>query len=398
MTDKLYERNSSLKTCEAVVLECSPVDGEFAVVLDRTVLFPEGGGQLSDTGSIDGVPVRYVKETADKIIHFCKESLAVGATVTVRVDWLKRLDHMQQHCGEHILSYAFWKLFGANNIGFHMSDRTVTIDLDKEVSWEDACKAEDLANCQIWEDRPITVSYRPHTELENLPMRKKNTHLTGLLRLVSVQGGDICTCCGTHPDSTGVIGIIKITRLEKHKTGSRIGFLCGRWALTDIRKKTEYIRDASNMLSTAEENVCASIERMEKEISTLKETLREKISFIQENKAREIRATAPVDSKGTRLLIALESEGDPLTAKSMMQILTAESDSLAAVFYCNGSRINYMFGLGKGSRGDCKVAVAAANRLLGGKGGGRIDSAQGSAPYRSDWRERIQQLANVLVQ
>ena len=140
---------------------------------------------------------------------------------------------MQQHCGEHILSYAFFKLFGANNVGFHMNERFVTIDLDKEVTLEEAFQAEDMANRHIWEDRPVTVSYLPHTEVNKLPMRKKNEKLTGILRVVAVQDGDVCTCCGTHPTSTGVVGLVKITKIEKHKGGTRVEFLCGRWALED---------------------------------------------------------------------------------------------------------------------------------------------------------------------
>ena len=172
MTEKLFERDSNLKICEATVLECEQAPQGFAVVLDRTVLFPEGGGQLSDTGTINGAAVKHVRETKEKIIHECAAEFPVGSKVTVQVNWTDRLDHMQQHCGEHILSYAFFKLFGANNVGFHMNERLVTIDLDKEVTLEEAFQAEDLANRHIWEDRPVTVSYLPHTELEHLPMRK----------------------------------------------------------------------------------------------------------------------------------------------------------------------------------------------------------------------------------
>ena len=94
------------------MLECEQAPQGFAVVLDRTVLFPEGGGQLSDTGTINGAAVKHVRETKGKIIHECAAEFPVGSKVTVQVNWTDRLDHMQQHCGEHILSYAFFKLFG----------------------------------------------------------------------------------------------------------------------------------------------------------------------------------------------------------------------------------------------------------------------------------------------
>ena len=244
MTEKLFERDSNLKTCEATVLECEQAPQGFAVVLDRTVLFPEGG------------------------------------KVTVQVNWTDRLDHMQQHCGEHILSYAFFKLFGANNVGFHMNERFVTIDLDKEVTLEEAFQAEDLANRHIWEDRPVTVSYLPHTEVNKLPMRKKNEKLTGILR---------------------VVGLVKITKIEKHKGGTRVEFLCGRWALEDARKKMRYIQEAGNMLSTKEENVCEGIERLEDEIAELKEKLRAAVKQIQETEVVKILEGAPVNSAGCKV-------------------------------------------------------------------------------------------------
>ncbi|MBQ9698821.1 MAG: alanyl-tRNA editing protein, partial [Acidaminococcaceae bacterium] len=355
MTEKLFERDSNLKICEATVVECEPAPQGYAVVLDRTVLFPEGGGQLSDTGTINGALVKHVRETKEKIIHECAAEFPVGSRVTVQVNWTDRLDHMQQHCGEHILSYAFWKLFGANNVGFHMNERMVTIDLDKEVTLEEAFQAEDFANRQVWENLPVTVSYLPHTELADLPMRKKNEKLTGILRVVAVQGGDVCTCCGTHPTSTGVVGLIKITKIEKHKGGTRVEFLCGRWALEDARKKMRYIQDAGNMLSTKEERVCESIGRLEGEISELKEKLRAAVAQLQESEIQKLLAEAPVNAAGCQVLAAIKDEYEPKSAKTLFGKLSDTPNALVAVIYRNGERVNYMFGLGPGAAGDCKA-------------------------------------------
>ncbi len=393
MTEKLYEKDSGLRTCEATVLECEPSPKGFAVVLDRTVLFPEGGGQLSDTGTINGARVDHVRETKEKIIHNCASEFPVGSRVTVEVDWTDRLDHMQQHCGEHILSYAFWKLFGANNVGFHMNERLVTIDLDKEVTLEEAFRAEDMANRQVWENRPVTVSYLPHTELAGLPMRKKNDKLTGILRVVTVKDGDVCTCCGTHPAFTGVVGLVKVTRIERHKGGTRVEFLCGRWALEDARKKMRYIQDAGNMLSTKEEKVCEAIGRLEDEIGSLKEKLRAAVRQIQEDKMKKILADAPLNPAGSRIAVVVEEHYDAQSAKAMMQQLMSVPKVVAAIVYRSGERINYMFGLSDDAEGDCKKIVTAANGIFGGRGGGKKESAQGGAPYAEDWKEKAAKLA-----
>lgn len=396
MTEKLFERDSNLKICEATVVECEPAPQGYAVVLDRTVLFPEGGGQLSDTGTINGALVKHVRETKEKIIHECAAEFPVGSRVTVQVNWTDRLDHMQQHCGEHILSYAFWKLFGANNVGFHMNERMVTIDLDKEVTLEEAFQAEDFANRQVWEDLPVTVSYLPHTELADLPMRKKNEKLTGILRVVAVRDGDVCTCCGTHPTSTGVVGLIKITKIEKHKGGTRVEFLCGRWALEDARKKMRYIQDAGNMLSTKEERVCESIGRLEGEISELKEKLRAAVAQLQESEIQKLLAEAPVNAAGCQVLAAIKDEYEPKSAKTLFGKLSDTPNALVAVIYRNGERVNYMFGLGPGAAGDCKAIIARANEIFGGKGGGKKESAQGGAPYAADWKEKAEKLLAVM--
>ncbi|MER2139768.1 MAG: alanyl-tRNA editing protein, partial [Succiniclasticum sp.] len=368
----------------------------FAVVLDRTVLFPEGGGQLSDTGTINGAAVKHVRETKEKIIHECAAEFPVGSRVTVQVNWQDRLDHMQQHCGEHILSYAFFKLFGANNVGFHMNERFVTIDLDKEVTLEQAYQAEDFSNKQVWEDLPVTVSYLPHTELEHLPMRKKNEKLTGILRVVAVKDGDICTCCGTHPTSTGVVGLIKVTRIEKHKAGTRVEFLCGRWALEDARKKMRYIQEAGNMLSTKEERVCESIERLEGEIAELKEKLRAAVAQLQENEIQKLLQEAPVNSAGCKILASVKDGYEPKSAKTLFGKLSDVPNSVVAVIYRSGERINYMFGLGEGADGDSKAIIAKANEIFGGKGGGKKESAQGGAPYAADWKEKAEKLIAFL--
>lgn len=197
----------------------------------------------------------YAAQRGDEVVHYCERPLPVGAQVEAVLDWQARLDHMQQHAGEHILSHAVWKLFGANNIGFHMGERLVTIDLDKELTAAELEQAEDYANRQIWEDKPITISYLPHTELSALVMRKKNEKLTGTLRIVTVADGDICTCCGTHPLRTGMIGLIRINRFDKHKDGIRVEFLCGRWALEDARRKNEYVWQAGRLLSMKPEGV-----------------------------------------------------------------------------------------------------------------------------------------------
>ncbi len=392
MTEKLFENDAYLWTCDAVVTACAAAKNGYAVELDRTVFFPEGGGQLSDRGKLGGAVVTHVAEEAGRIVHYCDKPLAVGSTVKAEVDGVVRLDHMQQHCGEHILSYAAWKLFGANNIGFHMSEGLVTIDLDKELTADELAQVEDFANREIWLDKPISVSYVPHTDLDKYTMRKKNTKLTGTLRLVSVQDGDICTCCGTHPSRTGAVGSIHIVSAEKHKQGQRISFLCGRWALLDARRKNAALRKTVQMLSVKPEQTPDAVARLKDEITALNARIKEKTMALYDAQLPQFLSTARVLPDGSRLVIITPQDATAADAKLLLQKVTAMDNLLVGVIYEAGGRVSYMFGHSEGVNADCREYCKKANELFNGRGGGKPDFAQGSGADVNDWQQKAHTL------
>ena len=396
MTEKLYEQDSMLKSCLATVQSCAEDKRGYAVVLDRTVFFPEGGGQLSDCGMLGGVKMTYASERDGEVVHYCERPLPVGAQVEAVLDWQARLDHMQQHAGEHILSHAVWKLFGANNIGFHMGERLVTIDLDKELTAAELEQAEDYANSQIWEDKPITVSYLPHTELSALVMRKKNEKLTGTLRIVTVADGDICTCCGTHPVSTGMIGLIRINRFDKYKDGIRVEFLCGRWALEDARCKNEYIWQAGRLLSMKPEGVPQGLKKLQEEVTELNERLKVQSAKLYEFLAPQLLAQAFVDEDGIKYVVAAQEDCSAADARLLLNKLLADGRTVAAVVYRSGDRINFVLGSGEQTQADCRSLCRKAGELFGGKGGGSQHFAQGGGAYSDDWRQKVLQLQQLL--
>ena len=392
MTERLFENDAYLWVCDAVVTACEPAKKGYVVELDRTVFFPEGGGQLSDRGKLGGAAVTHVAEEAGRIMHYCDKPLEVGSTVKAEVDGVVRLDHMQQHCGEHILSYAAWKLFGANNIGFHMSEGLVTIDLDKELTVDELAQVEDFANREIWLDKPISVSYVPHTDLDKYTMRKKNTKLTGTLRLVSVKDGDICTCCGTHPNRTGAVGIIHITSAEKHKQGRRISFLCGRWALEDVRRKNAVVRKAGQMLSVKIEQVPDAVARLQNEITALNVRVKEKTMALYDAQLPQFLSTARVLADGSRLVIVTPEECNATDAKLLLQKVTGMDNLLVGVFYEANGRVNYLFGHSANVNADCREYCQKANTIFNGRGGGKPDFAQGSGADVTDWQQKAHTL------
>lgn len=392
MTEKLFENDAYLWECDAVVTACESAKKGYAAELDRTVFFPEGGGQLSDRGKLGDAVVTHVAEEGGRIWHYCDKPLEVGSTVKAVVDGVVRLDHMQQHCGEHILSYAAWKLFGANNIGFHMSEGLVTIDLDKELTADELAQAEDFANREIWLDKPISVSYVPHTDLDKYTMRKKNTKLTGTLRLVSVEDGDICTCCGTHPRRTGAVGIIHITNAEKHKQGQRISFLCGRWALMDVRSKNAVIRKTGQMLSVKPEQVPDAVARLQNEITALNARIKEKTMALYDAQLPQFLSTARALPDGSRLVVVTPEDATAADAKLLLQKVTAMENLVVGVVYEANGRVNYMFGHSDNVNADCREYCKKANELFNGRGGGKTDFAQGSGTDTADWQHRAHTL------
>ncbi|MCI1821847.1 MAG: alanine--tRNA ligase-related protein [Megasphaera sp.] len=396
MTEKLYEQDSLARECKAVVTSCV-FDGEkYNIVLDRTVLFPEGGGQLSDTGRIEGggkiVHVLHGTEKAGTISYCCDALLAPGTEVTVYVDWQRRLDYMQQHCGEHILSYSFWKLFGVHNIGFHMSERMVTIDLDQEITQEQAVQAENFANEEIWQNKAIHVLYAPSSEAAKLAMRKKNEKIKGMVRIVAIDNGDVCTCCGTHPPYTGMIGIIKIMKMIRHRGGMRIEFLCGRWALETIRQEVQYIEEASNMLSTKEKLVCEGIRSLQEKVRMLHEDVRQQTDVIQRQEIDEIWKKGVNDGQGNVIFTVMKDPYTPKSAKMLLQKLVAVEHAVAVIVYCQENRIYYMVGSGAEVNLDCRTYLKLANTLFNGKGGGSPVLCQGSASVFSQWKQQAEKL------
>lgn len=398
MTVKLYENNSLLKSCQAVVTACTESKGKYLIELDQTVFFPEGGGQLSDKGIISDAKVAHVAEKNGHILHECDKPLAVGSMVEAKLDWMVRLDRMQQHLGEHILSYAFWKLFKANNVGFHMNEDNVTIDLDKEMTPEELLKAEHLTNEIIWDNRPVSVNYMDSTELEahKNEMRKFNDKLTGILRIVSVEGADICTCCGTHPPFTGMVGSVKIIRSDKHKNGCRVEFLCGRRALLDADKKNNILLSVAADFSAKPEQVPERLAKLHKEVEELYEQLKAKTLALLERGLEDKLAEAALRADGSKLLV-MALTGDGKESKLLMPRLVTLTNTVSVIFSVQSERISYVLVLGADTSGDCRTYIKIVNEIFAGRGGGKPDCAQGGAPYCDDWQDKLEKAKNALL-
>ena len=395
VTERLYESRPLLNSCEAKVLDSHETEQGWLIELDRTVLFPEGGGQLCDRGTVDGAEVTSVFEEEGRVFHLCGREFPVGASVTVELDRETRLFHSQQHTGEHILSHAFWKLFGAKNIGFHSDERIITIDLDTELDREQCARAERFANEQIWRNGRVDIVYRDREHMDDLEVRKVTDKVDGVLRVVVIEGGDVCTCCGTHVERTGSVGAIKIVSIMRHRGGTRLEAVCGSAALEDYGAKSDLIYRLSCNLSCGADSMEERIDSLKGEIRELTAALNRSSARLMDYAAAE--ALSACGEKDGKKCVMYPLEGTAKEAKQLLNRLTAGGEVLAGVFYADGDRVGYMIAKTKGVKVSCREIAALANGLLNGKGGGSDAFAQGSGKHTPDWRELVAMVGNAAL-
>lgn len=291
MTEKLYDIDSHLREFTATVVDSYKIDNGFITVLDRTAFFPEGGGQLSDIGTIEDAEVFDVQIKDDVIYHYTSRQFEKGQTVKGVIDWNRRFDFMQQHSGEHIVSGVAHKLFGCENVGFHLSCDLVTLDFDKPLNREQILEIEKLANEAIFVNSKIITYYPDEETLSTLVYRSKK-EIEGAVRIVEVEGVDACACCAPHVTQAAEIGIIKLLDSEKLRGGVRIEMKCGRRALTDYNQKYDNVRKISSLLAIKQHEVDLGVERLMGNINDLKFKLTGLKKQIMEGKIASFKPTA----------------------------------------------------------------------------------------------------------
>lgn len=367
MTEKLYETDGHLSTCDAGVVSCTPLEGgEYSLVLDRTVFFPEGGGQASDEGDIDGTPVLDVRLTGGEVIHKVGRAFTVGDRVTCNVDMSVRFPRMQCHTGEHIVSGTIHRLFGFNNVGFHMGSRDVTLDTDGELSEEDVRLVERLANEAVVKNIPITPFFPTAEEAEALSYRSK-LEIKENLRLVEIEGVDLCACCAPHVHRTGEVGMIKLLEHIRYKGGSRIHMLCGFSALEDYQAKFKVLSRISETLSAKKEECDEAVLRLNSALADSEYRLR---AVVRAALLAEAERCAPTEGNLVFILSGEFSSG----LLDLVNAALPKCKGICAAFA--GDEGDYTFVIGSATT-DLRAASKEINAALSGKGGGSSDMIRG---------------------
>lgn len=411
MTERLYRHDVYMKECTAQITNIDYKDNLVLLEFDRSVFFPEGGGQSCDKGTVtllsDGkggnrtFNVTDVQEyDADTVVHTVeapdRNVFTIGDSVSMKIDWERRFDNMQRHCGEHILSGIFYREFGGVNRGFHMGDDYMTIDISleekpeySEITWEMAKHAELCANEVIWANAPVTVHYfKTRKEAEHFPVRKKLA-IEENISIVCVgdpsNPSDSVACCGTHPAAAGQVGLIKIWKVEPNKKMFRIYCEAGKRAYLDYEKKHDLITVIGNKYSAGADDLLSKMASHDEKNKAMRQELASMRKIIAEMRINEIKAAldklenGASSEKRTPLYTHFY---DDLRADDLMTIGKAFIGNTRHLIALASSAENVIMLFSDGKSFDCGKLIKENAPIYNGKGGGRADNARALFPNR----------------
>lgn len=365
MTEKLYYTDAYIKEFSATVISSEKTDGGYDTVLSKTAFFPEEGGQDSDHGRIGDARVLHVSEK-DGVIHHLTDK-ALSGVVTCKLDFEERFDKMQCHTAEHIVCGIIHRLYGFENVGFHLGADAVTFDVSGVIERESLPELERLANIAVFENLPVRAYFPSPSELSSLEYRSKS-EIDGEVRIVTIGEVDSCACCAPHVAATGEIGIIKLLDMMKHRGGTRFTLAAGMRALRDYQEKQESVRRISGMLSTPREEVADTLAEYMKET----ENLRFRNTGL-ENRLISLSADTIAELDGSTVVFFEDLSYDALREicnKAMARV----SGMLAAI---SGEEGAYRYVIASESV-DMGSRIREINQALDGKGGGRGKMVQGT--------------------
>ncbi len=366
MTEKLYYKDSYIKDFDANVLSVKNEGEYFLTVLDRTAFFPEEGGQSADKGNINGIEVVDVQEINGIIYHYTKTPVAIGKA-ECHINFEERFDKMQCHTAEHLICGIIHTLYGLDNVGFHLGIDDVTLDINGLLTRDMLDRVEDMANAAVYKNIPVTAVFPTRDELSKMSYRSK-LEITENVRIVNIEGYDSCACCAPHVAKTGEIGLIKMLDFEKHRGGVRIHMLAGSRALRDYREKYRNILSVSAQLSVPQHDTASALAEYISASAKNEYALKGAIMTLIRSEAESITAR---EGNFVRHLPSLSIN----EAREFANIVMPKISGITLVLV--GDEGNYKYIMAS-EREDIKTALATANKVLMGKGGGKPPMMQGS--------------------
>lgn len=366
MTQRIYEQDAYCREFEAAVVSCDAYGDGYAIELDATAFFPEGGGQFADIGKLADVNVTDVQIIDGHILHYTDAPLRVGETVHGAIDWSVRFERMQKHTGEHVVSGIVHRLYGYDNVGFHLGSEDVTLDFNGELTRDQLDEVEYLANEAVWANVPVTSQIYEGEEVLSIAYRSKKA-IDGAVRLVTIEGYDVCACCAPHVARTGEIGIIKLLDAIRYKGGMRIHMQCGAAALADYQMRYEQTATVAASLSVKQHELCQAVDRLSAKLD-------EQSRQIKALKRRIAMSAADAIPTTDDTVCVITEPQDADTVQEIAEMLSARCGGICAVFAGDEADGYHYVIMG---RGDLPTLSQALRTQLGARGGGSAQRIQG---------------------
>jgi alanyl-tRNA synthetase len=386
VTQRLYYLDSYLRNFEAPVLERAE-EGR-RIYLDRTAFYPTSGGQLYDTGHLDGIEVAEVVDEGERVAHLLVEPLVSGPTVRGELNWPRRLDHMQQHTGQHLLSAVLADLWNYATTSVHLGELTSTLDLDTPLlGSEQIAQAEERANQIIAENRPVTVTFEDASTAVGL---RKPSNRSGTIRIVAIENLDRSACGGTHVTATGAIGAVLVRKLERVRKGVRLEFLCGLRAVRRSRTESAVLSNLAAELSSSVDELPHVVANQRADVKALSASKRELEAQLSRYRAQELYASAQPDPAGIRRATVRLTGGGLDELRGLAQ---AFADLPRAVFIgAIETPPSVLLSAAPDSGIDAANVLKGTVNMAGGRGGGSSTMAQGVLPGKA----QLEQVLSVL--
>jgi alanyl-tRNA synthetase len=385
VTERLYYHDSFLRSFDATALSCVQDGDRWRVELDRTAFYPTSGGQPHDTGKLGDAPVIEVADSdfdPHKIVHYTSAPVRLGP-IHAEIDWPRRIDHMQQHTGQHLLSAAFLELFHFPTVSFHLGKETSTIDLDApSIVPRHLEDAERRTNEVIFEDRTVLIRFGTAEELAEAGIRKK-VEREGVLRAVEIEGFDRQPCGGTHLSRTGEAGLLLLRRFERRRDSCRLEFVCGFRALATARADYAALARAADLLSCGLPDVPAVLAKTLDERRTQHGALKrleERLAGLESKSFLAAAESHDASKSGAVIVTALDDASPAYLAVLAAKIIEAQQSTVLLASRASG---HIVFAQSQGMPRDMGAFLRQVLTEFSGKGGGSKNFAQGSIPAPS---------------
>jgi alanyl-tRNA synthetase len=391
LTDRLYYHDSFLREFDAAVISCTPEGPRWKVILNKTAFYPTSGGQPHDLGTLGDVQVVEVVDAPNiaagpeasnpgdphHVVHYTTAEVAAGP-IHGRIDWSRRLDHMQQHTAQHLLSAAFIELFGFQTVSFHLGKEISTIDLAApSVVLRQIEAAERRTNEIIFENRPVVIRFGTAQQLAESGIRKK-VDREGILRAIEIEGFDRQPCGGTHLARTGQAGLTLLRKLERSREHWRIEFVAGYRALAAARSDFATLTQAASLLSCALADVPAGITKIIEDRRTSNTAIKHLEERLANLEAQSLLQQHPETSSGPRLILAMPPDATPAYLALLAAKLVAEKNVIALLV---GRESGHVAAARSAElTQDLGATLRESLREFNGKGGGAKHFAQGALP------------------